>query len=251
MRYSSVQNALRILDAFSTEETDFGIVELAEKLSLSNGTIHRLLTTLGNQGFIAQDPNTKRYHLGFDILSLGQVAAEQFGLGKEVRLILDELTMTTKESSNIGILDGKELVYIFRSQSPNPIRIRSHIGKRFPAYCTASGQLLLAHSQIDYREEELVPHTRSTITTLAGLKKRLEQIRQQKYAITVNELHDGVTSIAAPICNERNEVIASISITGPNQRLTDKKIPDLLKLTLLASKRISEWIQSNLPNRES
>src|SRR5690606_18001998 len=119
--------------------------------------------------------------------------------GQEVKSILDELTKISNESSNIGILDEKELVYIYRSQSPNPIRIKSHIGKRFPAYCTASGQLLLAHSSVDIEELDLIPYTNKTITSHSELINKLEQIKKLGYAITINELHAGVTAVAAPI----------------------------------------------------
>jgi DNA-binding IclR family transcriptional regulator len=244
-RNSSVQNALRILGAFSKEETDFGITELSKKLGLGKSTVHRLLTTLSSEGFIAQDTFSKRYHLGISTYSVGQAAVTQFGLNEEVRKILAYVTKATGESSNIGILEEDEFVNICRHQNSNPSILKYPVGDRVPAYCTASGQVLLSYLD----EEELervvakgfIPFTAYTITSKQKLYDRLKEVKKQGYSVAINELHNGFSSLAVPIVNHNNKkVVTALSITGPNQRLTSAKITSIIKILTRASHEIAK-----------
>jgi DNA-binding IclR family transcriptional regulator len=141
--------------------------------------------------------------------------------------VLENLTEKTSESSHIGIVEGNEIIYLQKVECKNPIRLFTHIGKRNPIHCSGTGQVILAYQSESLIEEflsqELRSFTRYSITNSYLLKEKLRQIKEQGYAIIDSELHDDIISIASPIFNGKNDVIAAINIAGPVNRIKSTK----------------------------
>jgi DNA-binding IclR family transcriptional regulator len=124
----------------------------------------------------------------------------------------------------VAVLDGREVVYVERRESPQTLRLFGRVGHRNDAHCTSTGKLLLAYLPEDdldallrgWRLERKTPYT---ITDPRALRSALAEVRRQGWAENVNESELGAASIAAPVRNERGEVIAALSIVGPVQRL--------------------------------
>lgn len=242
-RPSSLQNALRMLRLFTDEEPEFGVSELAERMGVAKSTVHRLATTLASEGFLVKDAHTGRYRLGASVLALGNVITAQMALYRQALPVLKCLVQLTGETAHLCILDGTEVFYLHKVDGKHPVRLLSYVGKRNPAYCTSSGQVLLA-----YREDEVVErviaqglrrYTAKTIACPNQLRKRLLAIRSQGYAVSAEELHEGVTSIAAPIRNPIGEVIAAVNIAGPTSRVNRHNLPQLVKVVIEAGREIS------------
>jgi IclR family KDG regulon transcriptional repressor len=242
---SSVRNALRLLCAFTPAEPELGVSELASRLGVGKSTVHRLLGTLKQEGFVQQNPRTGRYALGLRLLDLGAQAAARLDLRESAAPFLDDLRNRTGETTHIAVLDGAEVVYVERRESPRTLRLFGQVGRRNAAHCTSTGKVLLAHLPARRLEAlletmPLEPRTPSTITDRQQLREELAKVRTLGYATNVNESEIGIASIAAPIRDATGEVVAAISVAGPLPRFEGPAGRAFVTATVGAAGDISE-----------
>jgi IclR family KDG regulon transcriptional repressor len=244
--HSSMRNALRFLNLFTMDEPELNVSQLAEKLEVGLSTAHRLASTLIHEGFIVKDPITKNYRLGASILGMGNIIISQMVLCHISVPILERLVIETGETAHIAILKENKVVYLHKIDSIHPVYLLSHAGKQNPVHCTSSGQVILAYQPDSLIEEVmamgLTPYTQKTITSPSKMKELLDAIRKQGFALSVEELHEGVTSIAAPVKQPSGEIIASVSIAGPTSRINSHTIPRLVKIVKKAAADVSEQL---------
>ena len=169
---------------------------------------------------------------------------------REAVPILESLVEWVGEAAHISILEGRDVVYLHKVDCSHPVRLLSHIGKRNPAYCTSSGKVLLAYQSDEVihtvLESELYPHAPNTITDKSLLRQNLEKIKRQGYSIAIDELHEGVVSLAVPVRDYTNEVVAAISIVGPKQRMKKDQYPDLIDCLKGSAAKLSEQLGYSL-----
>ncbi len=221
---STVRNAARLLKEFLSREPDLGVSELSRRLDLGKSTVHRLLTTLASEGLIEQDPTTGGYRLGIVVFELGEAVKVHLDLHAAGAPVLASLREDTGESSQIGVLDGHDVVYVDRLESHRTIRMFTETGRRVPIHCTSSGKVLLAHvadTALDalLAEAPLTRLTQHTITDPALLRADLDRVRTRGWADAVEERELGVASVAGPIRRPDGTVIAAISVGAPVTRL--------------------------------
>ncbi len=254
---SSVRNAARLLCAFTPADRDIGVSELAARLGIAKSTVHRLLSTLMLEGLIDQDPSTGRYRLGLKLYELGTIVADHLDLHEVVSGPIDELRNRTGENVHVAILDGGEVVYVARRESPHTLRLFERVGHRNHAHCTSTGKVLLAFLPEPERaaildRQPLVPHTPYTITDRNRLEQELEAIRRRGWADNINESELGVTSVAAPIRDAGGRVVAAISVAGPGPRFTADTIRRIAAETVRTAEGISVRLgyrHGELPSR--
>ena len=253
-----MRNAARLLKVFRSRETDLGVSELSRRLGLGKSTVHRMLTTLVAEGLVEQDPRTGGYRLGIVMFELGQAVRVHMDLHAAVGPVLTELRTQTGESSQVGVLDGHEVVYVDRMESAHSLRLFTDTGRRVPVHCTSSGKVLLAYlpearRQAVLREaplDALTPHTITSRDLLAG---ELDRVRRRGWSEAVNEREIGIASIAAPIRDVSGEVVAAISIGVPLARCTVMALrrlaPVIMEAAEAASRRLG-W-SGEFPLREA
>jgi IclR family KDG regulon transcriptional repressor len=126
------------------------------------------MATLASEGFVFKDPETKKYRLGFSILTLSGIINSNMDIVRESQPILNKLVETLGETAHISIFDHLEVVYLQKVECNHPVRFLTHVGKRNPPYCTSSGKVLLAYSSPDVIEtiisQGLKQYTKNTIT---------------------------------------------------------------------------------------
>lgn len=221
---SSVRNAARLLKVFLSREGSIGVSELARRLDLAKSTVHRLLTTLAAEGLIEQDPASGGYRLGIVVFELGEAVRVHLDLHAAAGPVLVSLRAQTGESSQVGVLDGTEVVYVDRLESSQSLRLFTETGRRVPVHCTSSGKVLLAHLPPADRDallerlplRALTPHS---LTDPDVLRAECEKVLRRGWAEAVNEREVGVASVAAPVRDADGRVVASISIGAPVLRL--------------------------------
>jgi len=226
----SVANAARVMKAFTTGQREWGVTDLARRLGIAKSTAHRLLATLTDEGLLEQDPLTGRYRLGLIIFDLA-AAAQSVDLHEAVLSPMTELRNRTGETVQVAVLDGREVVYVERLDSPHTLRLFLEIGRRNSAHSTGCGKALLASlppDQLDrtLRNWRLAAKTTYTITDLNVLRKDLNEARRRGYAVNRRESEVGVISVAAPIRDATGRSAAAISVAGPIDRLE----PDELRV---------------------
>jgi DNA-binding IclR family transcriptional regulator len=242
-RLSSVATAIRLLKAFSEDEVDIGISDLARRLGIAKSTAHRLAVTLVSEGMLEQDGGTGKYRLGVALFRLGALVRRRMEVSNEARPFLYDLREKINESVHLAILDGNEIMYVYNLESTHAIRMRSDIGVRKPAYCTAEGQAILA-----FRPPEVVqavvrkglqPRTPQTLTDPDGLMKALDTVRQKGCAVEDEESEMGVRCIAAPIRDDAGEVVAAVGVAGPVNRLSKKALTAFMPHVIATAEAIS------------
>lgn len=240
----SIVRALTLLEALGDSRGEVGIAELSKRVGLHVSTTHRLLATLVARGYARQSPETGRYALGAKTLHLAESYLSQMDLRRIVRPILEQLSRETGETANLVILDDREALYLDKAEGPQSLRIFSRIGRRAPLHCTAVGKVLLAfRSAADLDAlvgrgplERLTPHT---ITSVSQLRRELEKVRQEGFALDREECEEGACCIAAPVRNALSETIAAVGISGPALRLHPRRIQELVPHVVRAGRQIS------------
>lgn len=241
---SSLSNALRILRSYSMDKPSQGITEMSSSLQLGKSTVHRLVSTLSNEGFLVKDSETQKYRLGYSVLALSGVITSSLDIYTESLPIVRRLVDSVGETAHIAILDGEEVIYVMKIECNHLVRFLTHVGRRNPLYCTSSGKVLLAYKEAAFIEriidQGLIKHSSTTLTDPDVLRQHLHKIKQDGYATSYEELSEGVHSVAAPIRDYTGQVTAAITIVGPKQRMVRSKIPFFVKKVRDASQEISE-----------
>lgn len=247
---SSVDNALKILECFTIDETEKRVTQIALELNLAKSTVSRLLKTLLNKGYVKKNSETQKYSLGTKVLTLYSSLMSNLEVVKEAHPILQELAKETSESVQLAELEGSNVIYMEQIKSSYPIQIFAHIGRINPIHCTSSGKLLLAYLQEDAKEEILKQnfksYTSSTITNSDILRQELFKIKKLGFCYIENEFIDGIVSISAPIRDYNKNVIAAVSLVGPIQRINGDKSQKYIQKVINTAKQISQEMGYNL-----
>ena len=219
----SVSNAARVLKAFNPNEREWGVTDLARRLSIAKSTAHRLLATLTDEGLLEQDPSSGRYRLGLVVFDMA-AAAQSADLHEAVLTPMTELRNRTGETVQVAVLDGREVVYVERLDSPNTLRLFIEVGRRNAAHSTGCGKALLAFLPPDQLERvlrswKMEPKTVHTITDVKVLRDDLAETRRRGYAVNRRESEVGIISVAAPIRDISGRTVAAVSVAGPAERL--------------------------------
>jgi IclR family KDG regulon transcriptional repressor len=240
---SSVSSALQLMKVFSVEETEFGISALAKKLGVAKSTAHRLAVTLAAEGFLEQNQENGRYHLGLALFELGTLVRRRMDVSTLGLPLLGALRDETQEAVHLAMLAQTSIVYLYNVQSSQAVGTRSYLGMRKPAFCTSEGRVLLAFGTPEQMaavlKEPLLARTEHTVTDPKALVRALEEVRQTGYALDDEESEVGMRGLAAPVRDAAGKVIAAVGLTGPMQRLTKKEVRRLVPQVVRTADGIS------------
>lgn len=223
-RLSSVTTAIRLLKAFSEDEVEIGVSALAQKLKVAKSTVHRLAVTLVAEGLLEQNPETERYRLGIGLFGLGTLVRRRMDLSNEARPYLFDLRKHTGETIILGIPSDTEVMHVYDLESPQALGIKSDLGARKPAYCTAVGRAIFAFAPEEMIDRVLTPpltkRTAHTITDVARLREVFAEVRERGFAVEDEESEPGIRVIAAPVRDSSGSVVGAVGVAGPSQRLS-------------------------------
>jgi IclR family pca regulon transcriptional regulator len=220
----SLERGLAVLCVFTPDRPALGISELARELALTRSTTHRYVATLASLGFLEQDASTRKYRLGPRVLDLGFSVLGSLELREIAAPHLRRLTDSTGHTSNLAIRDDTDVILIDRVRGRpgryHHLEFTLHVGSRIPAYCSATGKILLAFlPRLDLdRLLERIEFVQRGPRTLAGKKAllaELEQVRRTGVAINDEELESALRSIAAPVRARSGEVVAAVNVAIP------------------------------------
>ncbi|MDI3298563.1 MAG: IclR family transcriptional regulator [Bacillota bacterium] len=242
-RVQAVERALDLLERLGRHPQGAALGTLAAEVGLHKSTVHRLLHTLAGRGYVLQTEQGA-YRLGLRLVQLASALLEGLDLRAEARPFLQELLDRTNEVVHLVVMEQGEIVYIDKLEGSQTVRMHSSVGKRVPAHCTAVGKSILAHlpeAQLEriLREKGLPRHTARTITDAAELRRHLEQVRAQGYALDLEENEEGIVCVAAPIRNHAGQVVAAISVSAPAMRMGERRTAALIPLVRATAERIS------------
>lgn len=242
----SVKRALNIMEELS-EERSLGITDIGKRVGMSKSTVHRLVGTLCDSGYVTQDGDG-RYRLSLKLFDLGNRLVNQHGIRREATLYLERLARMTHETVNLAILENDQLVYIDRIESVEPLRIGLEIGRGYSAHCTALGKAWLAFLPDEefeaflVRQKDLERLTTATIIDKEGLRTEIYKIRREGVALEREEYRQGIHCVAAPVFNYNGRIAAAVSVSGPSVRMADgvlaERIDQVKEIARLISARV-------------
>ena len=243
-RIQAIERAVSILNAFSMDDHELGVTELADRLGLHKSTVHRFMVNLDAAGLVERNARTGRYRLGLHVFELGALVMQQMNLWDEALPFLEGLVHDTGETGHLAVLDGGEAIYIERVEARRALRVPSAIGRGYPAHATNLGKVLLADLSRErveaiIAERGLAAYTPQTITDPGELEADLELIRRRGYAVDNEEYDEGLRCIGAPVRDHSGHVVAALGIGGPVTRITPERVEELGALVMTAARGLS------------
>lgn len=234
----TVERALRVLSIFDDEKYEYTLQEISDQLKIPKSMTFRTLYTLEAMGYLVKNEETKTYTLGVEIFRLGKVMEHSFSLTRLAKPLMQELNNVTKETVVLVIPDETmyRAVQIASIETKHPIRQDSGSIAVGYLHCGATKKIILAHMDQSYinhviQEIGLPKVTDNTITDPDQLKRELETIKEQGYAISKAEATTDVFSVGAPIFNHEGQLLGSIGINLPMYRVNENE------------EALIEWVQ--------
>ena len=242
---NSIERAMELLECFTGDRTELTLKDLSGMTSLPTTTLFRILGTLTELHYIEKDPVRKTYHVGPQLLMLSGAVYGRSNLNRASNSEMEHLSSVLNETINMVILDGYEIFYISKVETRRSIRCNTQIGHRLAAHMAGCGKVLLSGMSSAYIDEywehmgSLPPMTETTITSKERLLSELADIRRLGYGMDCGESEPGLNCYAAPIYDATGQMIASISVAGPDYRMIrerDLMISEVKKAALNISR---------------
>jgi DNA-binding IclR family transcriptional regulator len=227
---------LDILSALSGDRRRMTLSEVAAALGVTKSSAYRLLYTLSFLGYVIYDADTKNYRLGPQILNLGFGYLASRDLVEVAMPHLIRLRDRTGWSAHLGELQGREVVYLTRVATRRSVASTVHVGTRFPARKTTMGRVLLSGlPEADIRDLYDDDGPVNETGTVAGLLEQLAQDRRNGFVVQNSVYEPGVASVAAPIRDMTNRVVAAINISTIALLTNDAELNGPLKSEVVAT----------------
>jgi len=211
-------------------DSEMGVTQLAKVLGLDKATVHRLLKTMEKFELIERNPESEKYRLGIKLHELGTKAVQSRTLQSEAHRFLMDLAQRSGETITLAAPLSGGVVCLDRVESPHSIIVlRTPVGARFPAHCTAIGKAVLAYLPDEeaaaiVTQAGLTRFTPFTLVRLPQLRENLANIRQRGYALDSQELERGLSGVAAPVLSRDGQLTAAVGMAGPTLRFRGKEL---------------------------
>lgn len=232
---STVETSFRIVDAVATLE-GARVSEVSDYLDVPMSTVHGHLKTLHAEYYLTKEGD--EYHVGLQFLNHGGQARgrkEGYQLAEEK---VEKLAAETNERAQFVVEESGRGYYIHTESGEDAVLTDSRIGKRIYLHDSAAGKSILAQlpeSRVRGIIDKwgLPAYTEHTITDESELFEELEQIREQGYALNIQETHEGLHAVGASVETYQGQVLGAFSVSGPSNRLKGaqlrEEVPDFLK----------------------
>jgi DNA-binding IclR family transcriptional regulator len=245
---SVIEKVSLILERFLDERTtSLGFNEIISGTPLSRGTAHRLLTDLTEQGMLSQDAHRDEYRLGPTLVSVGALAQEASSVGERSIPKMEALRDEFGETVVLAELHEDSVVPVRRVDGVHEMRMNQELGRRYPAYAGATGQVLLAHEEparlaVYLRGLRIKPLTGATVGTVKELRAVLDRIKRAGVAVSLGQRVPEAVAISAPIFDRSGRLCYALTISGVASRWDRERV-------LLAGQVVKE--AAELISRES
>lgn len=246
MTLKTLDNSLQLLKYFTQNTPSWGVRELAKEAGINHSIVYRILSTFENHGFLIQDPETKKYELGLRFLEYGNIVSEKMKLSEFIYPIMKRLSDQINESIFLTWLDDYEGVTVEIAESNQKIKFAVSLGTRTPLYAGASCKLIMAYlpreKQLEIIKRGMHSFTDKTIIDEENLLKDLDKIKSQGYCYSIGEYSDSVFGLGVPLFRKKDEIIASLTISGPEYRMTEADVPKTLAILQKEAENIQKYL---------
>lgn len=245
---NTLVKGLQLLELLARHDGALGVSELASRLALGKSNVHRLLQALVELGYVRKNDPQGSYEASLKVWEIGTALASRLGVKAAAIEAMDQLLQTTRETVHLSVLDGDEVVYLHKLDSPEPVRAYSEIGGRAPVHCVATGKAILAWQPEAYIAGiagRLRRHTPKTITDPDELRRDLQRVRSNGFAVNRGEWRETVWGVASPIHDGRGTVVAAIGVSGPSSRIRPGQVRELAVRVVAAAAAVTAKVTGN------
>jgi len=250
-RGSALEKALAVLEAIVEQPQAVGLLDMADRLGMSKQTVHRVMQQLEAHGLIVRDPSRDRFAIGPRFSKLALDAMQSANKGAPILATIQKVVDDIGETCNVGVLEGRNFVYLERVETSRIPRIYLETGSRLPAHVTSGGKAMLAFLPEKVRNKlieamTLVPFTKQTITDPDKLKSVVEESRKRGYAIAHQEYSEGIIGIGVPILKSDGYAIAALAMHAPIQRVSLEQAPKYARKLQAGAEQLAKiWDMSD------
>jgi IclR family pca regulon transcriptional regulator len=228
----SFARGLAVIRSFGPQAREQTLSDVAAATGLTRAGARRILLTLETLGYVRSEG--RLFSLTPRILDLGFAYLSSLPLWNLAEPVMEELVEQLKESCSAAVLDDTDIVYVLRVPTHKIMSITLGVGSRLPAYCTSMGRVLLADLDDDavlavLERSNLSKRTAHTLVQPARILREIARVREQGYSLVVEELEEGLISLAAPIRDRSGRVVAAMNVSGQAARTP----PDLMRKRFL------------------
>ena len=225
---ATVKSAERVLDIFETlhgRQSGLTFTQVCRVLDLPKSSAHALLRVLEQRGYLTVQPETGCYQIGLRLYEVGSSYGAATNLREITAPVLTVVSELCGETINVGVLAGRDAVWIDRREATHRYRIHTYIGMHMAAHRCALGKALLAGLDDVALERTLAPHQAGSgqppdAEQMQTLKQELTEVRRTGVAFNFGQGVEGVYGVGAPVRNHQGVTVASISISAPAARMT-------------------------------
>ena len=218
----SVENALDLIDAICDEGGEARVSRLSERLGMNKASVFRLLATFENRGFVERSDDSLKYRLGLSAYEMGQKIIARMGMLRKARPTMDRLARQCNESVYFVVRRNDYVLMLDMVDTTRQVKIVPLVGLRFPLATTAAGRIFLAFEEVDMSPGRRRADAKAQLPAMDPDERAT--ILECGFCIEEQGFGDGVTCVAVPLFNGREEVAAALAILGPACRMTRERI---------------------------
>lgn len=224
----SVDRALAIVELLLRSPEPLTVREVAIGTGINRTTAHRLLASLHRRGWIERAPDASGYRPSLRYLALVRASLDGRDFIDEVRPTMERLSLLSRETVHLGVLDNHDVLHIEKVDSPEVVGVSSRVGTRAAPHVTGLGKALLA-AGTDAEVEAYIAQARKRTDGFAlsnpdAFRTAIAQARKQGYSVDDGESALGVRCLAVAICGVDGRPVFAISLTGPDGRFTQERM---------------------------
>lgn len=238
----SVDRAVTVLELLA-RNGESGITEIAGELGVHKSTASRLLAVLESRGMVEQLGDRGKYAVGFGVVRLAGAVTNRMDLSRLGWPFVESLANEFGETVNIAIRDEDVAININQQRGSASVTAHNWVGQRTPLHATSSGKVLLAHAIVNEQDEllhqPLRQYTKYTVIEPRALRRDLDTIMRDGFAVCYEELELGLNAAAVPVHTHDGRVVAALSASGPSYRFSRKRIPELVEAMQKACDELS------------
>lgn len=245
----SLERGLTILEILAKSRAGLSLSQVTRQLSLPKSSVHCLLRTFENAGYVYRDALCGKYRVSLSICELARQALQGISLRDQARPHLRSLAGGSGMTVHLAVLEQCTCVLIEKVTPPGVQRTATWVGKQLAIHCTALGKALLAYmpdAEVDQllSNHGLTRYNDNTICSVRQLKQELQLIRLRGYALDDEEEEIGIRCIGAPIFSANSEPIAALSVVGTAEQISEYTMSALQRDVIEAAKRVSDQVRN-------
>lgn len=222
-KLNTIGKAISILEAIRSAKKPLSMKEIAETLALNKSSLHHHMKTLVEFGYLQQDPETRKYEIGLNLVRVGQAYLQRLDVRERGHSYLEELSKSLNQTVHMLVLDHNEVVYVDKvdvHHQAGALHCASFIGLRTDVYSTASGKVLLSNLELGAMKkvlatlepQKITPYTEIDVEKIA---EELELTKNRGYGLDLQEHAMGLQCVAVPVLNLHSQCVAAISVSCP------------------------------------